>query len=106
MKEIRRRSGGLRTAVAFALGATAGSIVALFYAPASGQVTRRRLAMKVRTLKRDAAKRLGQTQRALAVRAEHVREAATEWIAEHVPHGNGNGRHPVRHRAIRHAAAR
>ena len=97
MKEIRRRGGALRTGVAFALGATAGSIVALLYAPASGQVTRRRLTMKVRSLQRDAAKRLNRTQRDLALRAEHVREAATEWIAEHVPHRNGNGR--IRHRA-------
>ena len=104
-KEIRRRGGSLRAAVAFALGATAGSIVALLYAPASGKVTRRQLAMRVRTLKRDAARRLNRTQRELAVRAEHVREAATEWIAEHVPHRNGNGRHPIRHRAIRHASA-
>ena len=95
----------MRSTVAFALGATAGSIVALLYAPASGKVTRRQLAMRVRTLKRDAARRLNRTQRELAVRAEHVREAATEWIAEHVPHRNGNGRHPIRHRAIRHASA-
>ena len=97
MKEIRRRGGALRTGVAFAFGAAAGSIVALLYAPASGQVTRRRLPMKVSALKRNAAKRLSRTQRELALRAEHVREAATEWISEHVPHRNGNGR--VRHRA-------
>ena len=97
MKEKRRRGGALRTGVAFALGAAAGSIVALLYAPASGQITRKRLVMRVRTLKRDAAKRLSKTQRELAVKAEHVRDAATEWISEHVPHRNGNGR--IRHRA-------
>ena len=104
MKENRKRSGTLRAAAVFALGAAAGSIAALLYAPASGRVTRRRLAMKVRNLQRATARRLGQTGRVLANRAESVREAATEWIASHVPHGNG--RHPIRHRAIRHAAAR
>ena len=104
MKENRQRGGGLRAFVAFALGATVGSVAALLYAPASGQVTRKRLAMKARALQRDALRRLGQTQRELATRAERVREAATEWITEHVPHGNG--RHPVRHRTIRHATAR
>ena len=99
MKEFRRRGGALRTAGIFALGAALGSIIALLYAPASGKVTRRRLAMKARQLQREAARRLGETQRALVTRAEHVREAATEWIAEHVP----NGRHPVRRRPIRHA---
>ena len=96
-KEIRRRGGVLRTAFTFALGAATGSIVALLYAPASGKVTRRQLAMRVSALKRDAAKRLNRTQRELALRAENAREAATEWIAEHVPHRNGNGR--IRHRA-------
>ena len=104
MKENRQRGGGLRAFVAFALGATVGSVAALLYAPASGQVTRRRLAMKARALQRDALRRLGQTQRELATKAERVREAATEWITEHVPHGNG--RHPIRHRTIRHATAR
>ena len=102
IKENRQRGGGVRTFLAFALGATVGSIVALLYAPASGQVTRRRLAMKARTLQRAALRRLGETQRALATKAESVREAAAEWIGDHVPHGNG--RH-VR-RPIRHAAAR
>ena len=103
IKENRQRGGGVRTFLAFALGATVGSIVALLYAPASGQVTRRRLAMKARTLQRAALRRLGETQRALATKAESVREAAAEWIGDHVPHGNG--RHTAR-RPIRHAAAR
>ena len=104
IKENRQRGGGLRTFLAFAIGATVGSVVALLYAPCSGQVTRKRLAMKARSLKRAALRRLGETQRELATRAERVREAASEWITDHVPHGNG--RHPARHRTIRHAAAR
>ncbi len=104
MKENRRR-GGLGTFLAFALGTTVGSIVALLCAPASGQVTRRRIALKVRHLQREAARRLGRTQRVLATRALQVREAATEWIADRFPHRNGNGRHAIRRREIRHAAA-
>lgn len=104
VKENRRR-GGLRTFLAFTLGATIGSIVALLCAPASGQVTRRRIALKVRNLRRVAVRRLGQTQRALATRALRVREAATEWIADRFPQRNGNGRHAMRRRGIRHAAA-
>ena len=100
MKENRRRGGTFRTVAAFALGATAGSLIALLYAPASGKVTRRRLAMRVRNLQRKAARRIGETQRALATKADRVREAATEWIAEHVPHGNGR---QIRHRTVRHA---
>lgn len=101
MKENRRRGGALRTVATFVLGAAAGSIAALLYAPASGQVTRRRLAQRVRKLQQTATRRLNRTQRAIAMRARDVQEAATEWITEHVPHGNG--RHPSR---PRHAAAR
>ena len=103
MKEIRRRGGTLRTLAVFTFGATAGSIIALLYAPASGKVTRRRLAIKAKQLQREAMRRVGQTKRVLATQAEHVREAATEWISEHVPHRNG--RHFVHHRTIRHAHA-
>ena len=103
MKEQRRRGGFLRSALAFTLGAAAGSVVALLYAPASGQVTRKRLARRVEGLRREAVRRIGRTRRELATQAEQVREAATDWIAEHVPHGNG--RQHIR-RVIRHAAAR
>ena len=102
MKEFRRRGGALRTFAAFTLGAAAGSIVALLYAPASGQVTRRRLARRAQILRRDAARRLGETRRVLVTKAEQVREAAADWISEHVP---GNGRHPMRRRVDRHLAA-
>jgi gas vesicle protein len=101
MKENRRRGGLLRTAATFVFGAAVGSIAALLYAPASGQVTRRRLVQRVRKLRQAASRRLSRTQRAIAMRARNVREAATEWISEHVPHGNG--RHAIR---PRHAAAR
>lgn len=97
-----RRNGRGRTAFAFALGAAAGSIIALLYAPASGEVTRRRLLMKAREAQRKAARKLGQAQKVLACKAEQVRESATEWIAEHVPH-NGHGRRAPRRRVLRHA---
>ena len=98
MKDFRRRGGALQTFLAFTLGAAAGSVVALLYAPASGKVTRRRLALKAQTLRREAGRRIGQTQRALALKAGEVREAATQWISSHVP---GNGRHPLRRRGER-----
>ena len=104
MKENRRR-GGLGTFLAFALGTAVGSIVALLCAPASGQVTRKRIALRVRHLQREAARRLGRTQRVLATRALQAREAATEWIADRLPHRNGNERRAIHRRVIRHAAA-
>lgn len=101
MKEIRRQGGILQTAAVFTLGATAGSLFGLLCAPASGKVTRRRLALKARQVQRTLQRRLGQTQRVLIAKAEEVRDAATGWVAEHVPHGNG--RHPLRQREARHA---
>ena len=94
MRDQRRRGGAFRTATAFGLGAALGSVVALLYAPASGQVTRRRLALRTRNLQRAALRRIGRTQRVLVNKAESVREAATEWIADHIPH-QGNGKHRV-----------
>ena len=99
MKEQRRRGGAFRTVTAFGLRAAAGSIIALLYAPASGRVTRRRLAMRAQNLRRAAVRRIGQTQKVLACKAGEVREAAGTWIAEHMPRTNGNGRHRVTHHA-------
>ncbi len=94
MREQRRKGGALRTFAAFGFGAAAGSIIALLYAPASGKVTRRKLAMRAQVLRKNAIRRIGQTQKVLACKATEVREAATDWLAEHVPH-NGNGRHRI-----------
>ena len=106
MKEIRRRGGALRTAGVFALGAALGSVIALLYAPASGEVTRRRLVLKARNMRKAVVRRLGQTGRAITTRATVVRDAAGEWFAEHMGQRNGhrNGRTPRRHQ-IRHAHA-
>ena len=102
MKE-QRRGNGLRTVGTFALGAAVGSIISLLYAPASGEATRRRLANKVRNLRRTAIRQLEQTGRVLATRASDVREAAGEWLADRMPFGNG--KHPIRRRPVRHAHA-
>jgi gas vesicle protein len=83
------------------MGAAAGTLLALLYAPTSGQITRKRIAKRMQGLRREASRRLGRTKKVFATQAEQVREAATEWIAEHVPHTNGNGRP---HRMVRHAA--
>lgn len=102
MAQIRRRGGAVRTVFAFGFGAAVGSLLALLYAPASGAVTRKRLANRIRTMKKGAVRRLGQTQRVLASKAEDVREAATEWISDHMPRNNGNGRHRALHQAKAH----
>lgn len=102
MAERRGRGGILRTATAFTLGAALGSVVALLYAPASGTVTRRRLALRFNTWKRTAVRRIGQTGRILAHKAVDVRNAARGWIVDHMPYRNGR----QTRRVIRHAAAR
>lgn len=115
MKEPRQEVGNTgrgpgagRTIAAFALGATAGSIIALLYAPASGTVTRRRIAMKVQGLQRVAGRKLGQTTRLLARKAELLREVAAErfngarhWVTAHV--ANGHGKRPLRRRPVHQA---
>ena len=100
MSQIRRRGGAIRTAGVFALGAAVGSVIALLYAPAAGEVTRKRLAMQARNLRKAVVRRLGQTRRALTTRATIVRDAAGEWLAERM--GQRNGRPHIR-RPIRHA---
>lgn len=96
------RSGGIFPALGtFTLGAAVGSILALLYAPASGQVTRRRLANRVRNLRRNTVRRLEETGRVLTRKAGDVREAAGEWIADHMP--LRNGKHALRRRTHTHA---
>ena len=105
MKELSTRKGlNLRTVAAFALGAAAGSIVALLYAPASGQVTRRRIALRVRRFRQETGRRFVQTRTALARQAGRMQRAATGWISNHLPH-ESNGRHRPLRRRVRHAHA-
>ncbi len=77
MKGNRPGSGKGLAVAAFALGAATGSILALLYAPASGQVTRRRIAGKFRTLQRTATRQIGQRL-----------NGAREWVVAHVTNGH------------------
>jgi gas vesicle protein len=109
MKENRKPGRRIvRTVGTFALGAAVGSTLALLFAPASGRVTRKRIALKIRTLQRSTTRQLGQAQKLLARKAESLRDAASEkltharaWVVERVT--NGFGRRPARQRAVRHA---
>ena len=101
MREPRRGNGIARTVGTFTLGAAAGSILALLYAPASGKVTRRRIGMRVRALRQQTVRQLGRTRKLLAEATTEKIQHAREWVTEHLP--NGNGKHPVRQRAVRHA---
>ena len=89
MKAQRRDLRIVRNVGLFALGATMGSIAALLFAPAAGRVTRKRIALKLRTLKRQTTRRLG----------EQIKQAQT-WVVEHVHNGNGRRIH---HPTVRHA---
>lgn len=83
MKDTRPRTGLLRTIMAFGIGATAGSIVALLFAPASGKVTRKKLATRFREVQRVAGGKLNKS----------ITQART-WVMSHV--SNGHGRRPLR----------
>ena len=104
MKHHRGLNGSLQNATAFTLGATLGSLFTLLYAPTSGSVTRRRIALKVRQLERTAARRIGVTQRHLAKRAAKVRETAAGWIAKYGAPVNGQS-FSRRRRRLQHAVA-
>lgn len=101
MKSFIKKGSLGRTAGAFALGAAAGSILALLYAPASGRATRRRIGLKVRTLKASTVRQVKQAKKLLIKKAGSLRDVAAEklsstrkWIAQNVP--NGNGKHSRR----------
>jgi gas vesicle protein len=107
-QQVRRRGGAIRTFGVFALGAAAGGAVALLFAPASGKVTRRRIALKLRTMRRKATQRIGYTQRVLVRKADTLRRAATQrlkyartWVTNHVT--NGHSQRSIR-RAAHHAS--
>ena len=83
---------------AFALGATAGSAAALLLAPASGKITRKRIASKFRTMGRSANRGILQGKKMLAKKAVLLKDSAVErlgetreWLMERIP--NGNGKH-------------
>ena len=98
---MRRRGSAVRTFCIFALGAAAVSIVALLFAPASGKVTRRRIGLKIRAMRRQASQQIVTTKRLLARKASTLRRAATRrlqyartWVTNHVT--NGHSRRPAR----------
>ncbi len=106
MKAHGRYGMGL-TIGAFTLGATAGSVLGLLFAPASGPVTRRRIVMKIRNYGRTTARQLVQAKRQLARQAAEVRRAAVEklgdtreWLVERarLSANHTNHRRPVHHR--------
>lgn len=118
MKEVRREmvpqdGNGVKAGYnpfrifgAFALGAAAGSIAALLYAPASGRVTRRRIGMKFRTLQHATGRKLGQAQRLLARKAQRLQRTAVRklqnartWMTDHVVNGHAKraGRRALQH---------
>ena len=100
LKEQRRKGGAIRRVATVGFAAGIGYLCGILFAPASGKVTRHRIALKAQTLRKTAARKIGQTQKVLATRAVEVREAATEWLTERMPHGtNGNGHRRVAHHA-------
>lgn len=96
MKGTEARSrGGVRQALGtFVLGAAAGSVLALLYAPASGRVTRKRISMKFRAVRRSATVLRDQAARKIS--------DAREWITAHTT-GNGHGRRLRRQHVLHHA---
>jgi len=98
-----------QTAGTFTLGALAGSFLGILFAPASGRTTRKWIGMKVKTLEHQTARKIKQTRRILARKAEGLREGALEklgqtrdWLVERV--NSTNGRKPSRKVAIHHAS--
>ncbi|MBI2884864.1 MAG: YtxH domain-containing protein [Candidatus Omnitrophica bacterium] len=110
MAPQRHTKRTVQTLGVFALGAAAGSIAALLFAPASGKVTRKRIAMKLRSVRSAAARQVGQAQKVLARKAGDLQKAAgkrlghaREWMVNRM---NGHAKrpiHPVRHRALHRA---
>jgi gas vesicle protein len=94
-QQTRRRGGAVKTVGVFALGAATGGVIALLFAPASGRVTRRRIAQKLRVMRREATQRIGSTGKLLARKAVTLRKAASQrlryarsWVATHVSNGH------------------
>jgi len=85
-----------RTAATVGLAGGIGYLLGILCAPASGAVTRRRIALRAQALRKRAIRRIGQTQKVLASKAGDVRQAATHWLTEHMPR-NGNGRRVAHH---------
>ena len=68
-------NSGSAVLVAFALGAVAGAAVALLYAPASGEETRRKLAEKAREGRERAEEMAREGREFLSRQREHLASA-------------------------------
>ena len=102
--------GWHRAMGAFALGATAGSTLALLFAPASGRLTRKRLVSQFRSAGRSVSKQLKYTKRALAQKAGNLKEVAAEkigdtreWLLERVSNGATHRNHQPARRVAHHS---
>jgi gas vesicle protein len=84
-----------KTVAAFAIGAAAGSVLALLFAPASGTVTRKRLAQNMSKLKKESLRKIGKATRVIAVRVGNARDAAGEWLTKSM-NGHAGKSHAVR----------
>ena len=104
MKLNPNQMGWARKAGWFALGATAGSAVALLYAPQSGRATRKQIALKFRSLERSAARGLNRTRKSLLRKVGNIREAAEEKWGQLRERAFMNGKHPARERRLAHHA--
>ena len=96
-----------KAAEAFTLGAAAGSLLAILFAPVSGRVARKRIGLKFRSLEQSTARQLRQTKKLLAKKADLLREAATEklgntkdWLVHRL--GPSNGKRPAHQRVVHH----
>jgi gas vesicle protein len=85
------QSGSGAVLVAFALGAVAGAAIALLYAPATGEETRRKLALKAREgreraeqLAREGREFMNRQRENLATAVERGREAYEQVRKESV----------------------
>lgn len=118
-RNVRSRVARIgRTAGAVAIGAAAGSLFALLWAPRSGRSTRRQLGLHARSLRRAAARQAGQTRRLLSREATSLCDATTAslsdartWMTAHLNNDNGHvSGHRVRrtngHRRVRRSARR
>lgn len=109
MNKGNHRFGGVgKTAGAFALGATAGSVAALLLAPNSGKVIRRKLGMSFRSLKSSSVRQMKQAKKLLLKKADYFKGVASEklgatrqWLVHKV--SNSNHKNAVRRRALQRA---
>lgn len=80
MKAMHQWGGFGQTVGAFTLGATAGSLLALLMAPASGDATRKRIGRQFKSWQRSTVRELRQTGKNVTRRAGQWRVAAVRAL--------------------------